>query len=257
MIPRPAQYLLRFDDLCPTMSRRGWERFALLIEEFGIRPILAVVPDNKDCDLMLSPHDPEFWSRMRSLESSGATIALHGHQHLCESRGKSILGLHEKTEFAGIAEDVQRQWIRRGLEILRGHKLIPKLWVAPRHGFDAATLRALGKEGIDCISDGFARTVATRGGVRCIPQQLWEPLSRSKGLWTICIHSNTASDSMVHRLREFLGAHKAEFTSFERVVSEFPPAELEWPERLYAWASGSRLRIANRARRSSGLLRMK
>ena len=112
---------------------------------------------------------------MRSLESAGATIALHGLSASCESRGKSILGLHQKTEFAGIAEDVQRQWIRSGLEILRGHELNPKLWVAPRHGFDAATLSALHKEGIDFISDGFARIVATRGGVRWIPQQLWEP----------------------------------------------------------------------------------
>jgi predicted deacetylase len=249
MIPRPAQYLLRFDDLCPTMSRSGWERFALLIEEFGIQPILAVVPDNRDCELMVSPHDPEFWSRMRSFESSGATIALHGYQHLCESRGKSILGLHQKTEFAGIAEDVQRQWIRSGLEILRGYELNPKLWVAPRHGFDAATLSALRKEGIDFISDGFARTVAIRGGVRWIPQQLWEPALRSEGLWTICIHTNTASDSMVQTLRDFLSAHKAQFTSFDRVVSEHRAAELEWSERLYAWASRSRLRIANRVRR--------
>ena len=56
---------------------------------------------------MVSPNDPEFWKKMQSLESAGATIAMHGYQHLCESRGKSILGLHEKTEFAGIAKDVQ------------------------------------------------------------------------------------------------------------------------------------------------------
>jgi predicted deacetylase len=249
MIPRPAQYLLRFDDLCPMMSRSGWDRFALLIEEYGIQPILAVIPDNKDCQLMVSPADPEFWNRMQSLESAGATIAMHGYQHLCESRGKSILGLHRETEFAGIAMEVQRRWIRRGLEILRGHELNPRLWVAPRHGFDASTLGALHREGIDYISDGFARIVATHRGVIWIPQQLWEPVSRSEGLWTICIHSNTASDSMVQRLREFLGAHKARFTSFDRVISEYSPAELEWSELLNAWAFASRFRITNRARR--------
>lgn len=55
MIPKPAQYLLRFDDLCPTVSRARWERFLPLIEEFGIRPILAVIPDNLDHSLELSP----------------------------------------------------------------------------------------------------------------------------------------------------------------------------------------------------------
>jgi hypothetical protein len=249
MIPRPAQYLLRFDDLCPTMSRSGWERFARMIEEFRIQPILSVIPDNRDCELMLSPPDPEFWSRMRSLESAGATIALHGYQHLCESRGTSILGLHQKTEFAGIAEDVQRQWIQRGLEILRGHELNPKLWVAPRHGFDAATLSALRKEGIDSISDGFARSVAMRGGIRWIPQQLWEPVPRTQGLWTICIHTDTATDATVQKVRRFLGSYNELFTSFDRVVSEYPSAELDWPERLYDWASSSRFQIRNRLRR--------
>ena len=66
MIPTPAQYLLRFDDLCPTMRRSRWEQYRNLIEEFGVRPILAVVPDNRDKDLDGSPADPEFWAQPAS-----------------------------------------------------------------------------------------------------------------------------------------------------------------------------------------------
>ena len=36
MIPSPAQYLLRFDDLCPTVFRPRWQRFLPLIEEFEL-----------------------------------------------------------------------------------------------------------------------------------------------------------------------------------------------------------------------------
>ena len=75
MIPRPAQYLLRFDDLCPTASHNRLQRLLKLIKEYGIRPILALVPDNQDPDLQLSPPDPEFWDRMCELEAGGATIA--------------------------------------------------------------------------------------------------------------------------------------------------------------------------------------
>ena len=75
MIRKLARYLIRFDDLCPTMSRAGWDRFELVIQEFNIRPILAVVPENQDPDLMLDAPDPEFWERMRKLEAAGATIA--------------------------------------------------------------------------------------------------------------------------------------------------------------------------------------
>src|SRR5208337_5477386 len=107
MKPKPAQYILRCDDLCPTVSRQRWQRFELLIEEFGIQPILAVVPDNRDPELHISPPDPEFWKRMRALELGGASIALHGYRHLSRSRGRSMLALHRTTEFAGVPEETQ------------------------------------------------------------------------------------------------------------------------------------------------------
>ena len=126
MIPAPAQYLLRFDDLCPTVSRERWRRFRSLIEEFRLRPILAIVPDNCDPELQVSPPDPAFWEQMRALEAAGATIGLHGYRHLCSSRGRSLLGLDRMSEFAGVAIETQRAWIREGLRILRGHGLNPQ-----------------------------------------------------------------------------------------------------------------------------------
>jgi predicted deacetylase len=239
MIPRPAQYLLRFDDLSPTMDLSRWRRFQTLIEEFGIRPILAVIPDNQDEELNLSQPDPRFWDRMRRMEAAGALIALHGFQHLCNHTGKSLAPLHRHSEFAGVPEQTQRQWIRAGLRILRGHGLNPRIWVAPRHGFDRSTLRVLREEGINLLCDGFARAPFIRRGLIWIPQQLWAPEKKSKGLWTICLHSNSASESLVDQLRDFLSRHAAQFTSVDRVLTEFPPARLELAERLYeAFAQG-------------------
>jgi hypothetical protein len=204
-----------------------------MIKEFRIRPILAVIPDNADSELVLAPPDPEFWSEMQALEGAGATIAIHGFRHRCNSRGESMLGLHRRSEFAGRPEDLQREWIRAGLEILRGHGLNPRIWVAPRHGFDDATLRALKKEGIGLLSDGFARVPFTRGGLTWIPQQLWGPVKKSKGLWTICVHSNYSNEGHVDQLHAFLRAHSEQFTSVDRVVAEFSPGRLNMVERLY------------------------
>ncbi|MGA3012063.1 MAG: DUF2334 domain-containing protein [Terracidiphilus sp.] len=226
MISKPAQYLLRFDDLCPTMSPYRWQRFLPLIEEFHLRPILAVIPDNQDVELSLSPSDPEFWARMRTMEAAGAAIALHGLHHYCASRGKSLLPLHLHSEFSGVPEETQQRWIREGLEILRSHGLNPKVFVAPRHGFDHATLRALRNEGIEMLSDGFARVPFIRGGVTWIPQQLWRPVKKNKGLWTICVHSNFASAVQVEQLHDFLREHGPQFISVERVLAELSPAEL-------------------------------
>jgi hypothetical protein len=234
MIPSPARYLLRFDDLCPTTHRERWQRLVTLIDEFRLQPILAVIPENRDPKLALSPPDPTFWEQMHALESAGATIGLHGYRHLCVNRGRSLLGLHAYSEFAGVALETQRTWIGAGLRILRSRGLNPSIFVAPRHGFDFATLQALCAEGIPLLSDGFARMPFRRGGVTWIPQQLWCPVDKPIGLWTICIHPNTASDSEIEKLRTFLRDHSLQFSSVDRLLDEFPPEPLALSERVYA-----------------------
>jgi hypothetical protein len=244
MAPSPAQYLIRFDDLCPTMLSDRWERFISLVARHGVSPILAVVPDNQDPALKLQSPDPEFWNRMRSYQAAGFTIAMHGYRHLCRGRGKSLLGLHEETEFAGVNEFQQHEWIRSGLEILRENGINPRLFVAPRHGFDRCTLRALAVEGLGVLSDGFARRPFTRHEVIWIPQQLWGPVRKSTGLWTICIHTNTATPALEDKLERFLAENAKQFTSFDKVVAEKSPNNLRWNERLAESLANLRVRIS-------------
>lgn len=239
----PARYLLRFDDLSPTMSRKQWEPFLAIITRHSLRPILAVIPDNQDPDLKIEEPDPQFWDRMRTLQTGGATIAMHGYRHLCESSGKSILQVHRKSEFAGVDEQTQRKWIRTGISILRGHGLKPRLFVAPRHGFDHATLRALIAEGLHFLSDGFATRPFTRGKVVWIPQQLWEPAKKNSGLWTICIHANTASAVVAEELDTFLRGSAEQFLSFDDVMENYDCLSLNWTERLNAWLAAQRVRL--------------
>jgi len=233
MIPDPAQFLLRFDDFCPTMRQTEWSRLLPVIEELGTQPILAVVPDNKDPDLEQNRAAPEFWREMRRLEAAGAAIALHGFQHLCQSTGKSLVPLHRRSEFAGVSEDTQRRWIRSGLRILRDQGLNPKVWVAPRHGFDMATLRALRAEGIQTLSDGLTRIPFRRGGMTWIPQQLWAPADRRNGLWTICMHCNSVRGVEVDNLIAFMRRNARSFTSVDRVLAEFEAQELNPREQVY------------------------
>lgn len=242
-----AQYLLRIDDLCPTVNAERWLRFESLIDKFKLKPILAVVPDNRDPELQISPPDAAFWERMRALETAGAAIGLHGYRHLCESRGRSLLGLQRTSEFAGASYETQRAWIAEGVRILRGHGLHPKIWVAPRHGFDAQTLRALLGEGIRLLSDGFSRIPFLRDGITWIPQQLWAPVEKDRGLWTVCVHPNTAGDAAIASLRGFIAAHASQFTSLDGALLQFQPATLTLAERIQAECALRRLKLSHSA----------
>jgi len=247
---RTTRYLLRLDDLCPTWNRLRWDRVLEMVFAHGVRPILGVVPENEDPDLIRGPVDPEFWPRMRALQADGATIALHGYRHLSEQRGGGLLPLHKWTEFAGTPLEAQRHWIQMGMEKLRSEGLSPKLWIAPRHGLNDATLKALRMENIRVLSDGLAREPFQRGGVLWLPQQLWAPVAKGPGTWTLCLHPNTATDAEVDALEVFLCAHRDEFCSFSEVLELYPHAQSYnlWLA-LRQWCMLARIRVAKARKR--------
>ena len=244
-----ARYLLRFDDLCPTMDKKQWSRFVTLVREFKLKPILAIVPDNRDPELMLQGPDPGFWQEMRELRAAGATIGLHGFQHLCAGQGGGLIPLHRQTEFAGISHKNQQQWIEKGREILCSHGLNPEIWVAPRHGTDQTTLAALRDQGIAVLSDGFAVNPFLYRGVLWIPQQLWSPVQKRSGIWTICLHANTASDALCEELRQFLVRFAPQFTSVEEVLRSVPYPPRSIRDRIFHWRLLQRIQFSRLKRK--------
>jgi len=212
-----SEYLLRFDDFCPTMDHDKWKKLADLLDQYGIKPIVAVVPDNQDPSLRVAPEDPSFWNRMNELQAHGYVVALHGYQHICHVRGHSLVPLHGFTEFAGASEAEQRCKLESGIRILQSHGLTPRVWVAPRHGFDHITVKVLRELGIHTISDGFARYPFRRDGSLWIPQQLWDVREMAQGVWTVCYHPNTFADRSFEQLRNFLAAHHTQFTTVEEI----------------------------------------
>lgn len=215
-------YLMRFDDLCPTMNHAKWARCEALMRRFSIRPIIAVVPENHDPKLVVDAEDPAFWHRMRGLENEGFTIALHGWRHDCRATGKSLVPLYRRSEFAGLPEDQQLRMLEKGMHILRGHGLAPRVWVAPRHGFDRATLKSLRRVGIPIVSDGYFRLPYVEDGLLWIPQQLaGPPQGKPSGVRTICLHPNTMSEAMFRSVEAFLDQHASEFLSVDEICERW------------------------------------
>lgn len=221
-----ARYLVRVDDVCPTMNWNVWNQIEDMLVRENVKPILAVVPDNVDEKLMVGESDPAFWDRVRGWAQRGWTIAIHGYQHKYLTRESGLIGLNPYSEFAGLPLDEQKCKLERALEIFHSQRLDPDLWVAPAHSMDANTLEALHQLGVKKVSDGFALYphVDARGTL-WIPQQMWRFRPMPFGVWTVCLHPNDWSPKHLRRLRRSLERYREQIVSLEDVIPAYAKRE--------------------------------
>ena len=220
-MPTP-QYLLRFDDICPTMNWTVWDELEAHMVNHQIRPILAVVPDNQDPKLMVDPPRADFWDHVRRWQSMGWTIALHGHQHLYVNREGGIMNLEPKSEFAGLSREIQEAKLRSGLAIFAAQGVRAEAWIAPSHSFDQTTVDLLVELGIPVISDGlWPWPFSDRGRITWIPTQHWDFKVCPAGVWTICYHHNRWTPQQLEKFRRMVETHRAEITHTEAILKAF------------------------------------
>ncbi len=213
-----ARYLLRFDDISPTMNWRVWDRIEPMLHAHGIKPLLAVVPDNQDTKLMVEPPRADFWERVRAWQAAGWCIALHGYQHRYETRDGGLMGINAYSEFAGLAEPVQREKLRLALAIFSAQGVRADAWVAPAHSFDVTTVRLLLEQGIETISDGFYFRPVRRLGALWVPQQFWHFRPMPAGLWTVCLHCNGYGEAEIARLQSWITTYAGRMASLAELA---------------------------------------
>jgi len=239
-----ARYLVRFDDVSPTMNWAAWDRVQTWLDELAIRPIVAVVPDNQDPQLECGPARADFWDRVRAWQAAGWFVALHGYQHRYVTREPGLVGLNPFSEFAGLPHAEQLGKVQDALRVFAREGVRPDGWVAPGHSFDAVTVRVLHECGIDVISDGFFTRRVRHLGATWLPQQLWRFRRMPAGLWTVCLHTNTMDDAALASLRKALHAFAPAIRAPHDELREAPAPELGMPDLAFqaAWRAALRLR---------------
>ncbi len=215
-----AQYLVRFDDICPTMNWTIWVRIEPVLAVHKIKPILAVVPDNLDPKLMVQPARADFWDCVRTWQAQGWSIALHGYQHLYETRHAGLMGFNSYSEFAGLPYDVQRDKLVKALAVFSEQGVRPDAWIAPAHAFDAITVKALLDLGISVISDGFYCRPVKWLDALWIPQQMWRFKPMRFGLWTVCYHHNNFSEYSIRMLELDIERFASSVVSMDQVIRD-------------------------------------
>lgn len=214
-------YLIRLDDACPYMDRAKWHRMEDVLDKYGVKPLVGIIPANADPQTMIEGEDIDFWNRVHRWMDKGWSMALHGYDHVCVSEEgmNGINPMWRRSEFAGLPLEQQKKKIRKGLAILCDKGISSNYFFAPSHTFDENTLHALESESeIRIICDTIALKPYKKGNFVFIPQIVGHcvsfPLS---GIFTFCFHPNTMHERDYEKLESFIEKNQSSFLSFEQI----------------------------------------
>ena len=143
--------LIRFDDICENMKWNFVEKCENLFDELNIKPVLGVIPNNKDNELLKYPSKKNFWDITRNWQNKGWTIAMHGNSHVYDSdtNKKDFFNYGGKSEFFGHSLKEQEKKIKAGLEKFKFENIRIRAFFAPNHTYDVNTFIALKNCGLN------------------------------------------------------------------------------------------------------------
>lgn len=214
-----SKYILRLDDACEKMDIEKWDRMEQLLDKYGVKPLVGVIPHCEDPMMGDYRVDSNFWSKVANWISKDWSIAMHGYNHVYSTDCGGINPINKRSEFAGEPLEVQKEKIRKGISIMREHGINPKIFFAPSHTFDKNTLLALKAESdINIISDTIANDVYYQDDFQFVPQQSGRVRKLPFKVVTFCYHPNMMKENDFVYLEQFLRKNIALYTKIELTV---------------------------------------
>lgn len=226
---------VRLDDITPGMD---WERFLAfkeLLDSYGIKPLIGVIPCNEDKSLMgdTAGAPGDFWEYVKNLQKEGWTVAMHGFRHCYTTACGGLFPLNRFSEFAGVPYEVQREMLLKGKELLLSKEIKTDVFMAPAHSYDNSTLRALKEAGFHRVTDGFGNRPYRCQGLTFYPIsfRLGGTLKKKKGYSTLVVHAGTVAAGQLERYRKMFERAGTEWISYEEYL-RVPPVKRSLPGRM-------------------------
>lgn len=241
-----AAYIFRLDDIAPNMNWENYFRLKTIFAQYQVKPIIGVIPDNQDEELKKWPSYPaDFWEEIREVQSRGWEIAIHGCQHRFETDCSGLLGIHCKSEFAGLPFERQYAKLAKAKDIFARQGINSTTFMAPAHTFDRETLRALRLAGIYTITDGYGFYPYTFDQILFVPQMFATPRPMPFGVFTFCLHSNEMSQWQIKHVETFISQNHKQIISFPMAANYASNKQLH---RWMRWGAGAAVRFARKLR---------
>lgn len=204
----------RLDDITAGMCFENFLKVKKIFDENNIKPLIGVVPQCQDKKLNIEPPREDFWNMIKELQEAGWVISQHGFQHLYITSNSGLLKINSRSEFAGLPFEEQLSKILKGKNILEDKRIFTDIFMAPAHSFDKNTVLALKRAGFKYITDGYTSRPYEMHGIKFIPSMHSKPPSVSRGIITVCLHTNSITERRIEQIKDFIAKHRDEVVDY-------------------------------------------
>ena len=221
-ISKNTGLLIRLDDICENMKWNFMEKCENLFDEINIKPVLGVIPNNKDSELLKYPQKKKFWNIVRSWQQKGWTIAMHGNTHSydSETNKKDYFKYGGKSEFFGHPLEEQKKRIKLGLEKFNSEGINIRVFFAPNHTYDKNTFIALKNYCLNEIIDGYGLMPYRELDINFIPQLFYKNIMLPYGIQSTQIHLNYWKKEDFEIFKKFIIKNKNKIITYDQAINK-------------------------------------
>jgi hypothetical protein len=216
-----VKILLRFDDITENMNWHLMDKCEKLFDEYNIKPVMGVIPNNQDPILKSFPKRDNFWKVVKSWQQKGWEISMHGYNHLYNQKTfkKDYFKYGGRSEFFGETLNNQSDKIIKGLEIFKKNQIHIRSFFAPNHTYDDNTFVALKRSGIFEVIDGYGFKPYTQNEIKFIPQLFFKIFFLPFGLQTTQIHLNDMNEDDFNLLKDLIEKKNQNIVNYDTALS--------------------------------------
>ncbi len=220
LISKKQGLLIRMDDIAENMNWDLMNKCETLFNKYNIKPLLGVIPNNKDPELLSFNKENLFWEKVKTWSDKGWEICMHGYTHVydTETNKKDFFNYGGRSEFFGHSLDEQKKRIKNGIDIFSSKDIKIRSFFAPNHTYDENTFAALKENGINYIVDGYGFFPYKKNSITFVPQLFYREIMLPYGVQATQIHLNYWDTKKFEEFEIFLEKNKNNILDFNQTI---------------------------------------
>ena len=215
--------LIRIDDVCENMDWELMKKLEDLFDQYSIKPVLGVIPNNKDQEFLEFDRNDNFWDEVRKWQDKGWEIVQHGYTHiydkLCKKKS-DYFNYGGGSEFFGHSLETQQSRIKKGLEKFKKERIKIRSFFAPNQTYDKNTFIALKNCGITEVIDGYGLMPYTENKIKFIPQLFEKVVLLPFGIQSTKLHLHSWEEKDFKSFENFIKKNSNKIITYDDALKK-------------------------------------